>query len=123
MAFLVGTLVMQSAEVYHGEIPKEVTDLIRQRTHSAEVKQTLIEGLKREGVFSALLEALRAGKGEDVEFEENAVRALVNGLEKGGLGGLEKEELARIWSGWGQSSREERGLQGDEAKEIEQRLR
>ena len=125
MAFLVGTLVLQSGEEYNGEIPPEVVQAIQDaannRTQVDGKSETLLEGLRREGVLSGLLGSLRDVT-EDVEFEENAMRALGAALEKGGLSDGEKVELRSIWERWGEAGREERGLSGEEAASINRLL-
>ena len=113
MAFLVGTLVLQSGEKYEGEIPDEVRDLIKERTASSGEGESLVEGLKREGVLAALLEELEAGGG-DWEFEENALRALVNAAERGGLGEGERTRLKGMWEKLGTVGQNERGFGGED---------
>ncbi|ODN81654.1 hypothetical protein L202_02053 [Cryptococcus amylolentus CBS 6039] len=120
MAFLIGTLVMQSGEKYEGEIPGEVVNLLEANMKETEKNgpnETLLQGLKREGVLSALLEGLKSST-EDVEYEENAVRALVRAAEKDGLTAEEKAALQSIWVGWGAKGQEERGLDGQDGQEI-----
>ncbi|OCF33507.1 hsp70-like protein [Kwoniella heveanensis BCC8398] len=130
-AFLVGTLVMQSGEKYQGEIPNEVRGLLEERMkevqQSGQASEGLLEGLKREGVFAALLDGLKGTQAQteggevdvDVEYEENALRALVKAVSKGGLDSAEKEQLKDIWNGWSFEQKEERGFVGEEGKEIE----
>jgi hsp70-interacting protein len=120
MAFLVGTLVMQSDEKYEGELPNEVRNLVEESTKAGEIQESLVEGLKREGVLGGLVQGLK-GDGEregDLEFEENAVRALSKSAEKGGLSEAEKETVRGIWERWGSAGQAERGLEGEDAKEI-----
>jgi hypothetical protein len=120
-AFLIGTLIMQSGEKYEGDIPKPVVELIQQRMNSGEVSEPLVDGLKREGVIGALLDGLKAG-GEDVEFEENAIRALVRAVEKGVLTSEEIGEIRSIWTKWGKEGQAERGLDGQDGQDIEKAL-
>ena len=127
MAFVIGTLVMQSGEEYSGEIPPEAVQAIQSASNAnreADGKsEVLIEGLKREGVLGDLLRNLgRTSEEVDVESEENAVRALSAALEKGGLSDNEKVELRGIWERWGEAGREERGLTGEEAASITRSL-
>ncbi|WVF69149.1 hypothetical protein IAT40_003924 [Kwoniella sp. CBS 6097] len=128
MAFLVGTLIMQSGEKYQGEIPNEVRTLLEERMkevqNSGQASEGLVEGLKREGVISGLLDGLKGAKRQgaedaDVEYEENALRALVKAVSKGGLEGAEKEELKGVWNGWSAEQKEERGFVGEDVKEID----
>lgn len=125
MAFLIGTLVLQSSETYTGEIPQEVTNLIEehqaQSSASSSSPPDLIKGLKSAGVFTTLLSELKTPREElevDVEFEENAMRALTSAFERGGLEDGEKKDLLGVWTKWGPEGRENRGLGGDEGLEI-----
>lgn len=123
MAFMIGTLVMQSGEKYEGDIPAEVQKMIEENQSSTgKVEESLVEGLAREGVFGELLRGLKEIKGEDgeadLEYEENAFRALVRGVEKGGLTVEQKMELRGIWEERGALGQEERGLGGEDGKEI-----
>lgn len=122
MAFLVGTLVMQSDEKYEGELPNEVRNLIKERMKAEAEGESLVDGLKREGVFSALVEALRDGRGDDFEFEENALRALVRAAEKGGLSEAEKRDAKAVWEKLGAFGQDERGLGGNDGLEIARAL-
>jgi hypothetical protein len=123
MAFLVGTLVMQSNETYTGELPDEVRQLIEERTQTQTQTQTqtLIAGLEKEGVFQALVEALRTSEG-DIEFEENAIRTLSQAAKQGVLSDEEKKALKQIWTTWGAEGQSERGLGGEDVKVVEQSL-
>jgi hsp70-interacting protein len=124
-AFLVGTLIMQSGEKYEGDIPKPVVELIQERMNSGEVSTPLVEGLQAEGVIGQLLAGLRestnSGEG-DVEYEENAMRALVRAVEKGVTSAEDKSALKSIWDSWGAEERSQRGLEGQDAQDIEQSL-
>nr|ODN93980.1 hsp70-like protein [Cryptococcus depauperatus CBS 7841] len=124
MAFLVGTLVMQSGETYKGEIPKEVQIIIEEKSKLVLVNDrplNLIEGLKVEGIFTALIDGLKQGV-NDVEFEENALRTLVGALETGGLADGDKAELKLIWEKWDKKGREERGFVGEDCNEVSRAL-
>lgn len=123
MAFLVGTLVMQSNETYTGELPDEVRQLIEERTQTQRETQTqtLIAGLEKEGVFNALVEALRTSD-SDIEFEENAIRTLSQAAKQGVLSDEEKKALKGIWTTWGAEGQSERGLGGEDGKVVEQSL-
>ena len=118
MAFLVGTLVMQSDEKYEGEIPNEVRNLIEDRMKSGTTSENLIDGMKREGVFACLIEALRNADGDDFEFGENALRALLRVAEKRALSENEMARVKSIWEQLGQVGQEERGLSGEDGMEI-----
>ncbi|KAK8858620.1 hypothetical protein IAR55_002849 [Kwoniella newhampshirensis] len=121
MAFLLGTLVMQSGEVYEGEIPNEVRGLLEQKMKEVNGgrSETLVDGMKREGVFEILINALKEKKEEiDVEFEENAMRALTRAIEKDALSMNDKEELKSVWAGWDEQDREDRGLGGEDGIAI-----
>ncbi|KIS02083.1 hsp70-like protein [Cryptococcus deuterogattii 2001/935-1] len=120
MAFLVGTLAMQSGERYEGEIPSEVRNYIEENEKNAPT-ESLVEGLKREGVFTALVEGLKQGV-DDVEYEENAMRTLVRAHQKGGLTVSEKSDVKTIWEKWGKQGRQERGLDGEDGREISDAL-
>jgi hsp70-interacting protein len=108
---------MQSGEKYEGDIPKPVVELIQERMNSGEVSEPLVEGLKREGVIGQLLVGLK--EGGDVEYEENAIRALSRAVEKGVLSAEEVGEVKGIWTQWGSSGQAERGLDGQDGKDIE----
>lgn len=108
---------MQSGEKYEGEIPGEVRDLVEAHAKSGAVEVDLVAGLKKEGVFAAMLDGLKE-EGGDVEYEENVVRALAKAAEKGGLSGEQKEEVKGIWTKWGKEGQEERGLEGEDAVKI-----
>lgn len=120
-AFLIGTLVMQSGERYEGEIPKPVVELIQQRMESGETSEPLVDGLKTEGVLSSLLSGLKESEG-DVEYEENATRALARAAEAGALSAEEKRELKSLLDRWGVEGRAERGLDGQDGADIEKAL-
>ncbi|OXH34057.1 hsp70-like protein [Cryptococcus neoformans] len=120
MAFLVGTLAMQSSERYEGEIPSEVRNYIEENEKNAP-SESLVEGLKREGVFTALVEGLKQGV-DDVEYEENAMRALVRAHQQGGLTVSEKNDLKTIWEKWGKQGKQERGLDGEDGEEVSEAL-
>lgn len=119
-AFLIGTLIMQSGEKYEGDIPKPVVELIQERMNSGEVSEPLVEGLKRERVIGQLLVGLK--EGGDVEYEENAIRALSRAVEKGVLSAEEVGEVKGIWTQWGTAGQAERGLDGQDGKDIEKIL-
>jgi hsp70-interacting protein len=125
-AFLVHTLVLQSGEKYEGEIPKEVQALLEERmkqTAAGASSELLLDGLKRTGVLSSLVEGLKArASDEDIEFEENAIRALSQAAAKGGLNAEEKDTVKSIWENWGTAGQEERGLDGEDGKEIQRLL-
>lgn len=120
MAFLVGTLAMQSSERFEGEIPSEVRNYIEENGKNAP-SESLVEGLKREGVFTALVEGLKQGV-DDVEYEENAMRALVRAHQQGGLTVSEKNDLKTIWEKWGKQGKQERGLDGEDGEEVSEAL-
>lgn len=124
-AFLVGTLIMQSGEKYEGDIPKPVVELIQERMKSGEVSTPLVEGLQQQGVIGQLLVGLRdstnSGEG-DVEYEENALRALVRAVDKGVVSTEDKSAVKGIWDSWGAEGRSQRGLEGQDAQDIEQSL-
>ena len=117
MAFLVGTLTMQSGEEYEGDIPGEVRDLVETHTKSGAVDESLVAGLKREGVYAAMINGLKEDGG-DVEYEENVVKALSKAAEKDGLTSEQKEEVKSVWNRWGKAGQEDRGLEGEDAAEI-----
>jgi hsp70-interacting protein len=119
-AFLIGTLIMQSGEKYEGDIPKPVVELIQEMMNSGEVSEPLVEGLKREGVIGQLSAGL-AGS-DDVEYEENAMRALSRAVEKGVLSTEEVGQVKAIWTKWGSSGQAERGLDGQDGQDIEKLL-
>ncbi|ORY24290.1 nucleotide exchange factor Fes1-domain-containing protein [Naematelia encephala] len=118
MAFLVGTLVMQSGEKYEGELPNEVRNLIEERMRSGTKSESLVDGLKAHGVFTELLKGLKEVPEGDFEYEENAIRTLVRAVEKGGLSPEEKNDLRAIWENRGALGQEERGLGGEDGVEI-----
>lgn len=120
-AFLIGTLVMQSGEVYEGDIPKAVVELIQQRMDSGETSIPLVEGLKSEGVLSTLVKGLMES-GDDLEYEENCIKALAKAAEGGGLEKQEVEQLKGLWERWGAQGQKERGLDGQDGKDVEKAL-
>lgn len=121
---------MQSGMGYEGELPTVVAEMLKERMElqtqkqgqgKGEGQETLVQGLKRSGVFGALLSSLEgqeAGGGEDIEFEENAMRALSRAVEKDGLEEGEKVKLRGVWEKWGEKGRAERGLVGEDGKDI-----
>lgn len=93
------------------------------QTAAGASSELLLDGLKRTGVFTSLVEGLKARAGdEDVEFEENAIRALSQAAAKGGLSTEEKDTVKSIWEKWGSVGQEERGLDGEDGKEIQRLL-
>ncbi|WOO77415.1 Hsp70 nucleotide exchange factor FES1 [Vanrija pseudolonga] len=117
-AFLLGTLVMQADETYEGEMPAEVRTLLEERAAAAGGKEeNLVKALARTGVFASALAALAKGS-DDLEYEENAVRALARAAATGGLTAEEKAQLKGIWEKWGAEGREERGFVGADGEEI-----
>lgn len=124
LAFLINTLTVQDGQAYEGEIPGEVRDVMEAHAKEAQAggEKGLVQGLKENGVYAALVKGLQ-GEGEgDVEFEENAMRALALAASKGGLGEEEKETVKGVWSRWGSKGQEEHGLVGQDATDIEARL-
>lgn len=94
-----------------------------QQTAAGASSELLLDGLKRTGVFKSLIEGLKAREAdEDVEYEENAVRALSQAAAKGGLSQDERETVKDIWARWGSAGQEERGLSGEDGKEIQRLL-
>jgi hsp70-interacting protein len=119
-AFLIGTLIMQSGEKYEGDIPKPVVELIQERMNSGEISEQLVDGLKREGVIGRLLVGLEGS--DDVEYEENAMRALVRAVEKGVLSAEEVGQVKSVWTKWGTSGQADRGLDGQDGQDMEKVL-
>lgn len=117
MAFLVGTLVMQDGEKYEGEVPGEVRNLVEASEKENGPEGSLVTGLKREGVFAALVEGLQEG-GDDVEYDENALRALSRAAQRDGLTSEERAAVKATWAKWGNAGQAERGFQGEDAQEI-----
>jgi hypothetical protein len=67
---------MQAGETYEGEMPSEVRTLLEERAGCGwRQEENLVKALQRTGVFASALAALAKGS-DDVEYEENAVRAL-----------------------------------------------
>jgi hypothetical protein len=128
LAFLVNTLTLQDGQAYEGEIPGEVRDIME--AHAKEVEKSgvqdegLVKGLKENGVYAALIQGLKGQEGEegDVEYEENAMRAVSLASTKGGLSGDKKQTVKQVWRAWGVKGQEERGFTGADSKEIETRL-
>lgn len=112
---------MQSGEKYEGEIPKAVVELIQQRMDSGQQSEPLVEGLKREGVLSALLKGLQESDGQ-VEYEENALRALVRAVEAGALTQDQASAVKSVWQKWGTAGQAERGFEGSDAQDVEKAL-
>jgi hypothetical protein len=75
-------------------------------------------------VYAALIQGLKGQEGEegDVEYEENAMRAVSLASTKGGLSGDKKQTVKQVWRAWGVKGQEERGFTGADSKEIETRL-
>ena len=113
---------MQSGEVYEGDIPKAVVELIQQRMDSGETSIPLVEGLKSGGVLSALVKGLMESEGDDIEYEENSIRALAKAAESGGLERSEVDGLKGLWERWGAQGQAERGLDGQDGKDVEKAL-
>lgn len=125
LAFLVNTLTLQDGQKYEGEIPGEVRDVVEAHAKATGEGKTegLVQGLRENRVYAVLVKSLQGTEGEgDVEYEENAIRAVSLAATKGGLTAAEKESVKRVWSAWGAKGQEERGLVGGDAKEIETRL-
>jgi hsp70-interacting protein len=125
-AFLINTLVLQSGETYEGEIPKEVKALLEERmkqTAEGASSESLLDGLKRTGAFRSLVDGLKARENdEDVEYEENAMRALSQAAVKGGLDKEDRDVVKAIWAKWGSEGQEERGLGGEDGKDVQHAL-
>ena len=118
MAFLVGTLVLQSDEKYEGELPSEVRTLIEEKMEASGDGESLVDGMKREGVFAALVEAVKNGDGGDFEFQENALRALARAAMRGGLTEGEKAKVKTVWENLGALGQDERGLGAEDGLDI-----
>lgn len=120
VAFLLGTLVMQAREKYDGaseDMPSEVRNLLEERTKaSGGVEEDLLKALEREGVLAAAVAALKGS--EDIEFDENAVRALGKAAELGALSAEEKKATHDVVEAWGPKGREERGLAGSDGEIV-----
>ncbi|KAK4684729.1 hypothetical protein P7C73_g5438, partial [Tremellales sp. Uapishka_1] len=121
-AFLVGTLVMQSTEEYKGDdIPTEVKNLLEEQLKNPSSEaEGLVAGLKRNQVFGNLVKG--SEEETDVEYQENAIRALVRALQAEGLEEEEKTILTERWRGFSEEQREERGLGGEDGKDIDKVL-
>ncbi|WVW84637.1 hypothetical protein I302_106671 [Kwoniella bestiolae CBS 10118] len=118
VSFLISTLVLQSNDRYDDkELPNEVRNVIEELTKNTkkeEEKDGLIAGLSRGGIFAELLVQLKEVKEDNLEFEENALKGLINALKFDGLSTQEKEQFKGIWMGLSIQQREERGLDKDE---------
>ena len=112
---------MQSGEVYEGEVPKPVVELLQKRMEAGETSPPLVEGLKTGGVLSALVKGLGESEG-DLEYEENAIKALARAAESGGLEKQEVESVRGLWERWGVEGQKDRGLEGQDGKDIEKAL-
>lgn len=117
MAFLVGTLVMQDGEKYEGEVPGEVRNLVESSQKENGPEGSLVAGLKEQGVFGALVEGLQEG-GDDVEYDENVVRALSRAAQRDGLTSDQLGAVKATWAKWGSAGQAERGFEGEDAQEI-----
>lgn len=119
MAFLVNTLVLQSEETFEGEMPKEVVEMLKD--HAGEVKAagSLVHGLKAQGVVDALAEGLTQPGDGDLEYEENAMRALSHAAGKGGLSEGVRKQVKDVWEQWGSAGQEERALSGEDGKAVQ----
>lgn len=124
MAFLLGTLVAQARDKHDdSEWPGEVRNLLAERAKEAGgVDEDLLKGLERTGVFASALKALGADGTDDVEFDENAIRALSRAAAAGVLSDAEKAQLKGMWAKWGADGRAERGLDGADGDEVAQAM-
>ena len=95
-----------------------ISALITQSPDDPQVdgQNKLLEGLKSQGLIAGLVEALKDG---DVEVEENAVRALTSACKLDALTAEQKKDVKSVWAAWGTEGREERGVVGEDASEIE----
>lgn len=95
-----------------------ISALITQSPDDPQVdgQNKLLEGLKTHGLIAGLVEAL---KDSDVEVEENAVRALASASKLDALTAEQKADVKSVWTSWGAKGREERGVVGEDATEIE----
>lgn len=127
VAFLLGTLVSQARDPHNfDEIPSEVRALLEERAKSSAPDEDLIKGLERTGVFKAAVAALERNTvspdADDVEYEENVVRALARASAADGLSVAEKNTIRGVWDKWGSKGQEERGFEGAEAQEVAKAL-
>lgn len=129
VAFLLGTLVLQARDKWNtDEMPGEVRTLLAEHAKAAggDIFADLITSLAAQGVLRSAVAALAASAGstdaDDVEYEENLVRALANAASAGGLTPEEKAQVAAIWAKWGAEGQAARGLEGQEANDISDAL-
>lgn len=120
MAFLTNTLVLQSDETYTGEIPGEVKALIEEKMSGSEAA-SLLEGLQDHGVLQSLVDGLQMSE-DDLEYEENAIRALSAAASKKALSDEQLKRVQGVWRKWGAAGREERGITGDDTRQFDQIL-
>ncbi|GMK53977.1 hypothetical protein CspeluHIS016_0105630 [Cutaneotrichosporon spelunceum] len=130
MTFMLDALVRQSRDSFEGEMPTELANMIEERTKATGGKpgtegDNLLLALEREGVFKAAIDALARdarAEPEDVNCEENAMRALSRAAEYGALSDEEKAKLKSVWDSWSPQEREQRDFSGVDAEEIEKAL-
>ena len=128
MAFLLGTLVSQARDRFDtAEMPGEVRALLEEHSKKAGGQhEDLIAALGRTGVFAAAVSALVAAAAstdaDDVEYEENLLRALARAAAAGGLTAEEKEKVKAVWNQWGAAGQQERGFEGQDSKDVEAAL-
>jgi hypothetical protein len=122
MSFLLGTLVAQARDKFdEAEMPGEVRALLTAHTEAhGGVDEDLLVALARTGVLAAAVGALVRGADQDVEYEENLVRALARAAEA--LTAEEKGQLKATWNAWGPKGQAERGFEGQDAKDVEAAL-
>lgn len=119
MAFLVNTLVLQSEGTFEGEMPKEVVEMIKDQAGEVKAAGSLVHGLKAQGVVDALAQGLAQPGDGDLEYEENAMRALSHAAGKGGLSESVQKQVKSVWEQWGSAGQEERGLSGEDGKAVQ----
>lgn len=128
MTFLLGTLVAQASDKFDPkEMPSEVRNVLEEHAKAAGGKhEDLVKGLERTGVFKSSLAELAKVAGmtdaDDVQYEEDAVRALSRAAAADGLSADEKKNLRGIWEQWGAEGQKERGYEGQDAADITQSL-
>ncbi|WVQ65813.1 uncharacterized protein L199_003991 [Kwoniella botswanensis] len=120
VSFLVSTLVLQSNDKYdQKELPNEVRNVIEELTKSNTVKEEgLIDGLSKSGIFQESLDQLQHVKEDNLEFEENSLKSLINALKTSGLNDEERGQFKGIWNGLNAQQREDRGLGKDEIESV-----
>ncbi|WWC70727.1 uncharacterized protein I206_104678 [Kwoniella pini CBS 10737] len=125
VSFLISTLIMQSNQEYNqNELDNEVKNVIEELNKSYSNdnnndNQKIIKGLRLSNIIKELLNNLENLNLEDnLEFEENLIKSLINALKIDELTLDEKLKFKNIWNGLNDKQKEDRGISLEEDKEV-----